>query len=179
MLFRSDLHPKVKDLPWGNDLTSEICNLHGTGSAQLTCRESSIICGIKLPQLLIQTFSCDQIEFHSDIEDGMECESGQSIGKITGSITQILAIERTLLNLLQRLSGVATKTANFVKVLDKYGVGLLDTRKTTPGLRIFEKFATSCGGSFNHRMGLSFSILIITKINTYMFFTYNILCFTT
>ena len=77
-------------------------------------------------------FSCDQIEFHSDFEDGLRCESGQPIGTITGSITQILAIERTLLNFIQRLSGIATRSADFVKILDPHGVGLLDTRKQRP-----------------------------------------------
>ena len=158
--LEEDLQPKVKHSPWSNDLTSEICNLHGTGSAQVICRESAVICGIQLPQLLIQTFSCDQIEFHSDFEDGMRCESGHPIGTITGSITQILAIERTLLNFIQRLSGIATRSADFVKILEPHGVGLLDTRKTTPGLRILEKFATACGGSFNHRMGLFDRVLI-------------------
>ena len=71
-----------------------------------------------------------------------------------------MAIERILLNFIQRLSGVATSSARFVSILDLYGVGLLDTRKTTPGHRLLEKYATSCGGSFNHRMGLFDRVLI-------------------
>jgi len=157
---REDLDPQKGTEPWKEDLTSNVCNLHGTGRAQLTCREPSILCGIPLAQLLFRAFACDQLEFHSDLEDGTPCQKGQSIGTISGSIRQILAIERTLLNLIQRLSGVATSSAKFVEVLTPYEVGLLDTRKTTPGHRILEKYATACGGSFNHRMGLFDRVLI-------------------
>ena len=158
--IREDLNPQKVRPTWEYDLTSEVCNLLGTGTAQLTCREPLIVCGIQLAHLLIEAFSCDQLEFQSHLDDGVHCEKDQTIGTISGSIKQILAIERTLLNFMQRLSGVATKSAAFVKILSQYGVGLLDTRKTTPGLRVFEKYATATGGSYNHRMGLFDQILI-------------------
>jgi nicotinate-nucleotide pyrophosphorylase (carboxylating) len=158
--IREDLNPQKVRPTWEYDLTSEVCNLLGTGTAQLTCREPLIVCGIQLAHLLIEAFSCDQLEFQSHLDDGVHCEKDQTIGTISGSIKQILAIERTLLNFIQRLSGVATSSARFVSILDPYGVGLLDTRKTTPGHRLLEKYATSCGGSFNHRLGLFDRILI-------------------
>jgi nicotinate-nucleotide pyrophosphorylase (carboxylating) len=77
-----------------------------------------------------------------------------------GKQADILLTERTVLNFIQRLSGVATTSNQYVSILDKENVGLLDTRKTTPGLRILEKYATACGGGFNHRMGLFDRILI-------------------
>ena len=158
--IREDLNPKKVRQAWEYDLTSEVCNLQGSGTAQLTCREPLILCGVQLADLLIETFSCDQLKFQSYMEDGTQCEKGQPIGTISGSIKQILIIERTLLNFIQRLSGVATSSARFVSILEPYGVGLLDTRKTTPGHRLLEKYATSCGGSFNHRMGLFDRVLI-------------------
>ncbi|MEK9772009.1 MAG: carboxylating nicotinate-nucleotide diphosphorylase [Opitutae bacterium] len=145
---------------WQNDLTSSLCSFKKEGVAQLTARESFVLCGIKLPDLLFSFFSCDEVEFMAVLNDGDLCNSGDVIGILQGAVPQILAIERTLLNFIQRLSGVATKADEFVRVVEQEGVGLLDTRKTTPGLRIFEKFATACGGSFNHRMGLSDRILI-------------------
>lgn len=158
--IREDLNPQKVRQAWEYDLTSEVCNLQGSGTAQLTCREPLILCGVQLADLVIETFSCDQLKFQSHLEDGSQCEKGQPIGTISGSIKQILAIERTLLNFIQCLSGVATSSARFVSILEPYGVGLLDTRKTTPGHRLLEKYATACGGSFNHRMGLFDRVLI-------------------
>lgn len=158
--LQEDLHTQKVEKPWEQDLTSSVCNLRGTGQAQLVCREKAVLCGIKLPQLIFDAFGCDHLEFHSDLKDGTICVAGQSIGVILGSIRQILAIERTLLNLIQRLSGIATRSAKFVEILAPYGVGLLDTRKTTPGHRILEKYATTCGGSYNHRIGLFDRVLI-------------------
>ena len=145
---------------WSNDLTTSVCKLHGNGSAQLVARGSFVLCGVKLADLLLPVFSCDEVEFKPHLTDGHLCKAGDFIGTLKGSVPQILAIERTLLNFIQRLCGVATETASLVSVMEQEGVELLDTRKTTPGLRIFEKFASACGGSFNHRMGLFDRILI-------------------
>ena len=90
----------------------------------------------------------------------MKIEKGTIIASIKGNQKDILLIERTTLNFIQKLSGIATESKSYSNIVDKHGVGLLDTRKTTPGLRLLEKYATSCGGSFNHRMGLFDRILI-------------------
>ena len=158
--IKEDLNFKSKGPAWQNDLTSSLCSFTKTGIAQVTARESFVLCGIKLPNLLFSFFSCDELEFQGMVNDGDLCKPGDVLGIIEGAVPQILAVERTLLNFIQRLSGVATKAAEFVDIVEQERVGLLDTRKTTPGLRIFEKFATACGGSFNHRMGLFDRVLI-------------------
>ena len=139
---------------WKGDLTSSLCSLKGNGAAELVAREPLVLCGIQLPNILFDTFSCHNLEFSTKGKDGESYQAGNSLGTLRGSIPQLLAVERTLLNFMQRLSGVATYAAEFVMVTQPEKVGLLDTRKTTPGLRILEKYATACGGSFNHRMGL-------------------------
>ena len=149
-----DLDMPITSQAWKGDLTSSLCSLKGNGTAELVAREPLVLCGIQLPKILFDTFSCYDLEFSTNGKDGESYLTGNSLGTLRGSIPQLLAIERTLLNFMQRLSGIATYAAEFVKVTKPEKVGLLDTRKTTPGLRILEKYATACGGSFNHRMGL-------------------------
>jgi len=122
-----DLDMPITSQAWKGDLTSSLCSLKGNGTAELVAREPLVLCGIQLPKILFDTFSCYDLEFSTNGKDGESYLTGNSLGTLRGSIPQLLAIERTL---------------------------LLDTRKTTPGLRILEKYATACGGSFNHRMGL-------------------------
>lgn len=149
-----DLDMPIALQAWKGDLTSSICSLKGNGAAELVAREPLVLCGIQLPNILFDAFSCHNLEFSTKGKDGESYQAGNSIGTLRGSIPQLLAVERTLLNFVQRLSGIATYAAEFVKITQPEKVGLLDTRKTTPGLRILEKYATACGGSFNHRMGL-------------------------
>ena len=92
--------------------------------------------------------------------DGVHLKAGETIAEVSGPIEVILKKERVILNLLQRLSGIATKTNTLVKKLEKYNIQLLDTRKTTPGLREFEKFAVSVGGGINHRFSLKDAVMI-------------------
>jgi len=155
-----DMGEGHSDNPWKLDITTSICNLKGIGEAALITRDDMIICGTKLAHFLLESFGCEDVHFKSFKNDGATCTKGERVGLLKGSISQILAVERTLLNFMQRLSGIATKTSQFVSVLKPYKVGLLDTRKTTPGHRIFEKYANACGGSYNHRMGLFDRILI-------------------
>lgn len=146
--------------PWASDITTDICMVRGNGTAAFVAREDMVVCGLKIPSLYLPSFGCKDVKFSAHKEDGDRCVKGDCLGIIEGSISQILATERTLLNFMQRLSGVATKSAEFVTVVSAHDVGLLDTRKTTPGLRIFEKYATATGGSYNHRIGLYDQILI-------------------
>jgi len=92
--------------------------------------------------------------------DGAHFKAGEKIAEVSGPTEAILKKERVVLNLLQRLSGIATTTNRLVKKLDKYNIQLLDTRKTTPGLREFEKFAVSVGGGINHRFSLKEAVMI-------------------
>jgi nicotinate-nucleotide pyrophosphorylase (carboxylating) len=94
------------------------------------------------------------------VEEGVEVEPGAVVCSVYGEVKAVLAAERTALNLLQRLSGVATNTAKYVKELKGSSIKLLDTRKTTPGLRPFEKYATRVGGAYNHRFGLYDAVMI-------------------
>ncbi len=92
--------------------------------------------------------------------EGQKVKSGEVIGEIIGNAIQILSRERVMLNLIQRMCGIATNVKSFTEIADKYDVWILDTRKTTPGLRKFEKYAVTCGGGKNHRFSLSDGILI-------------------
>ena len=92
--------------------------------------------------------------------DGVHFKAGETIAEVSGPTETILKKERVILNLLQRLSGIATTTNMLVKNLEKYNIQLLDTRKTTPGLREFEKFAVSVGGGTNHRFSLKEAVMI-------------------
>ena len=154
-----DLGNSIEE-PWLSDVTSTVCNLSGRGNAELTAREHMVICGTHIPKLILDAFGCTDVSYSAYKQDGDICSNGDKIGIIKGSVAQILAAERTILNFMQRLSGVATKSSDFVKILTPQKVELLDTRKTTPGLRIFEKYATGVGGSYNHRMGLYDRILV-------------------
>jgi nicotinate-nucleotide pyrophosphorylase (carboxylating) len=100
------------------------------------------------------------LRFHESVADGTQCQAGQTLATVTGPLRGILAAERTALNFLQRLSGVATFTRCFVEAISGTKAVLLDTRKTTPGWRLLEKYAVRCGGGANHRMGLYDAILI-------------------
>ena len=92
--------------------------------------------------------------------DGEEAEAGEILGKIQGPAYIILSYERVMLNLVQRLCGIASVSRKYVQLAHAYDVKILDTRKTTPGLRLFEKYAITVGGAYNHRMNLSEGILI-------------------
>ena len=142
------------------DITTKNCQLEGKGSAELVTREPMIICGLQLIPLIIEEFKDGTVVFHANFQDGEFVEPNQTIGKLVGPENEILIIERCALNFLQRLSGIATKANEFVSKIEDHGVGLLDTRKTTPGLRLLEKYASACGGCYNHRMGLFDRILI-------------------
>ena len=142
------------------DITTKNCHLEGVGTAELVTREPMIICGLQLVPLIIKEFTDGAVIFHTSFQDGQLIEPNQRIGKLVGSKNEILIIERCALNFLQRLSGIATKANEFVSKIEDYGVGLLDTRKTTPGLRLLEKYASACGGCYNHRIGLFDRILI-------------------
>ena len=142
------------------DVTTDSCKITGLGKASLVAREPMILCGIGLIPLVANAFGVPQVKLARQVEDGTPLQPGESIGVMEGLQPEILLIERTVLNFLQKLSGIATVANRFVKILEPFGVGLLDTRKTTPGMRSLEKYATACGGGYNHRMGLYDRMLV-------------------
>ena len=147
------------------DITSEdvttnaIMPMDKVGSAELICKQDGIICGLPV---FVRTFELldDTAVFETKYKDGDEVKKGDLIGVIKGDIKALLTGERTALNYLQRMSGIATLTHEMVSELKNYKTKLLDTRKTTPNMRPFEKYAVKIGGGTNHRYNLSDGILI-------------------
>jgi len=118
-----------------------------------------ILAGIEIAAKVFEMADSSTI-FKAEFKDGDNVEEGRLIAKIEGDVYSILSVERVALNFLQHLSGIATLTSKFVKKAKPYKVDIYDTRKTTPGLRLIEKYAVKVGGGCNHRMGLYDAILI-------------------
>lgn len=129
------------------------------GMVELICKQDGVICGL---HVFARTFTLldenTQIELYK--KEGDEVKKGEHIATVTGDIRVLLSGERTALNYLQRMSGIATYTRRVVKLLEGCKTKLLDTRKTTPNMRIFEKYAVKVGGGVNHRYNLSDGILL-------------------
>lgn len=124
-----------------------------TGAAEIVAKSDGIICGLPLCEYTFLKVD-PSIEFKALIEEGQPFATGDTVAVISGSYRSILIGERTALNFLMRLSGVATLTNKMVRAVSGSGVKVLDTRKTTPGLRYMEKYAVATGGGENHRYGL-------------------------
>lgn len=147
------------------DITSEDVTTNAVmpedkqGKADLICKQDGIICGL---QVFKRTFELldPTSHFETEVKDGEFVKKGQVIGVIYGDVKAILSGERTALNYLQRMSGIATMTREYVDELKGYKTVLLDTRKTTPNMRPFEKEAVKVGGGTNHRYNLSDGVLL-------------------
>ena len=130
-----------------------------TGEVDLICKQDGVIAGLQVFQRVFELLDKDtKVEFFC--KDGDEVKNGQLMGKVTGDIRVLLSGERVALNYLQRMSGIATYTRSVAKLLEGSGVTLLDTRKTTPNCRVFEKYAVRIGGGCNHRYNLSDGVLL-------------------
>lgn len=142
------------------DHSSLACIPHTeTGTAQLIIKEDGILAGIEVTKEILKRID-PEIRFFQYLDDGSVVEMGNTAFEITGSILSILKSERLILNILQRMSGIATKTRTYVEMLHDLKTKVLDTRKTTPGFRKFEKEAVVIGGGENHRMGLYDMIML-------------------
>lgn len=130
-----------------------------TSRAELIAKQEGIICGIEIAKRVFELLD-PKIEFTGFKEDGDKVEKGDRIFTVKGNAIGILSSERTALNYLQRLSGISSTTNIYVKSIEGTNTKLLDTRKTTPGLRLFEKYAVKIGGGYNHRMGLFDMIML-------------------
>ncbi len=129
------------------------------GEAQLICKQDGVLAGLYVFRRVFELLDGDvAVEFH--FSDGDKVKKGDLIGTISGDIRAILSGERTALNFLQRMSGIATYTNSIASLLEGSKVKLLDTRKTTPNMRIFEKYSVKVGGGYNHRYNLSDGILL-------------------
>lgn len=129
------------------------------GEAELLCKQDGIIAGL---DVFARAFTLldDKVWFDFFVKDGDEVHKGQKLAKVVGSIRAILSAERVGLNYLQRMSGIATYTHQVVSLLEGTGITLVDTRKTTPNMRVFEKYAVTVGGGKNHRYNLSDGVLL-------------------
>ena len=147
------------------DITSEDVSTNSVvphpqmGEVDLICKQDGIICGL---QVFERTFTLidDKTTVEFFVEDGDKVTAGQLMAKVYGDIRTLLCGERTALNYLQRMSGIATYTSEVAALLEGTGIKLLDTRKTTPNNRIFEKYSVRVGGGNNHRYNLSDGVLL-------------------
>lgn len=129
------------------------------GEVQLICKQDGVICGLQVFERVFKILD-GNTEFKFYCKDGDKVKKGELLADISGDIRVLLSGERTALNFLQRMSGIATYTSEVVKLLEGGKTKLLDTRKTTPNMRIFEKYAVKTGGGCNHRFNLSDGILL-------------------
>lgn len=139
--------------------TNAIIKVNKIGKISLICKEDGILAGIEVFKRVFQLLD-ENINFSIEKKDGEKINKNEVIGQVVGDLRTILTGERTALNYLQHMSGIATYTYNMVKLLEGSNVKLLDTRKTTPNMRIFDKYSVKVGGGFNHRYSLSDGILI-------------------
>ena len=129
------------------------------GEVDLICKQDGIIAGLEVFERVLTLLDPDtKVELY--YKDGEEVKNGQLMGKVKGDIRVLLSGERVALNYLQRMSGIATYTNSVAKLLERSKIKLLDTRKTTPNMRIFEKYAVRAGGGYNHRYNLSDGVLL-------------------
>jgi nicotinate-nucleotide pyrophosphorylase (carboxylating) len=155
-------HPLVaaalaEDVGPGDVTTLALVPAGDAGSARLEAREPALLCGLPVAREVFARCGAE-LECHS--KDGAQMAAGEVVATVRGPVRAILTGERTALNFVQRLAGVATLTARFAEAVAGTGVRILDTRKTTPGWRALEKYAVRCGGGQNHRVGLFDGIMI-------------------
>lgn len=148
-----------EDLGSGDVTTDAIFSVDDTCEALIIAKEEGIIAGIPIAQRVFQKLD-PEVTVTQKLKDGEHVNPGDEILVIKGSIHAVLSGERLSLNLLQRMSGIATATSKYVAAISGYRTRILDTRKTAPGLRVLDKYAVSIGGGCNHRFGLYDAVLI-------------------
>jgi len=148
-----------EDMGSGDVTTNSIVSSAASASAQVVAKQDGILSGLSVAQQVFLTLSCD-MRFNSTLSDGAQVVGGQTLLELTGPTRAILSGERTALNFLGRMSGIATLTRLFVDAVAGTKAKILDTRKTAPGLRGIDKLAVRHGGGGNHRFGLYDMVLI-------------------
>jgi nicotinate-nucleotide pyrophosphorylase (carboxylating) len=141
------------------DITAQLIPEDRQASARVITREAAVLCGVAWVDEMFRRLD-PTVALHWHAADGDRLEAGQCVLELAGRARSLLTGERAALNLLQTLSATATRTRHFVDLLSGTGVRLLDTRKTLPGLRLAQKYAVTCGGGHNHRLGLHDAFLI-------------------
>lgn len=168
VIFKVDIDKYLKmalaeDITWGDVSTEAVTAVDdgksGVGSVELIAKAEGIICGLDVFFRVFQLLD-ENVNFETQYQDGDTIKKGSLIGTLHGNVGVLLSAERTALNYLQRMSGIATMTAKYAEILKPYKTKLLDTRKTTPNMRIFEKYAVRVGGGTNHRFNLSDGVML-------------------
>ena len=143
------------------DITSEATiSMEQSGTAEFIAKESFVVCGVETVAPLVFTTQNSSIEIVQASKDKSQASPEDVLLQARGPVLDLLKAERVALNLVQRLCGTATLTARFVEKVKPFPVRILDTRKTTPGLRMLEKYAVRTGGGYNHRFNLADGVLI-------------------
>ena len=144
---------QVEDLGTGDHSTLACIPAEAVGKSQAIAKEDGIVAGIEVAEMIFKLVepSCT---FDRKAQDGDSVRAGDVLFVVEATVHTLLSYERTMLNIIQRMSGIATLTRRLTELIKNFDTRLLDTRKTTPGLRFFEKWAVAIGGGFNHRMGL-------------------------
>lgn len=162
MLLAADEFIKMaleEDINSEDVTTNSVMPHYKKGQVELICKEDGIVAGLQVFQRVFQLLD-PKTEVVFDVQDGESVQKGQHMATVVGDIRVLLSGERTALNYLQRMSGIATYTNKVAKLLEGTKTTLLDTRKTTPCMRIFEKYAVTVGGGSNHRYNLSDGVLL-------------------
>ena len=149
----------AEDVGAGDVTSNAVIPADMTCRGKIVCKEDGVVAGLSIARRVFEIVD-ERIQFDAKTKDGEKVQNEGIVARLHGPARGILEGERVALNFLQHLSGVATMTARFVKAVDGTKTRILDTRKTTPGLRALEKYATRVGGAMNHRMGLYDSVLI-------------------
>ncbi len=143
----------------GGDITAQLIPAENTATARVISRQDAVICGVEWVNEVFRQVD-PELKIEWKVADGDRVERDQELFIATGSARNLLTAERSALNFLQTLSGTATISRQYADMVEGTGVKLLDTRKTLPGLRTAQKYAVTCGGCFNHRLGLFDAFLI-------------------
>ncbi|HEX8746675.1 MAG TPA: carboxylating nicotinate-nucleotide diphosphorylase [Pyrinomonadaceae bacterium] len=149
----------AEDLGRGDITTQSTIARNARARGRFLAKEPMVIAGLEVAEAVFSTLDSQQ-QLEAFVSDGEEVEAGKVVARTNGFADVLLAGERVALNLLQRLSGIATQTRRFVKAVEGTAAQIVDTRKTTPGLRMLEKYAVTAGGGRNHRFGLDDGVLI-------------------
>ena len=149
----------AEDVGMGDPTTDILIDEKLSGRADITAREPGVLAGVEVAAAVFRRLD-PSLEFETVTEDGSSVAPGDRLATVSGSVASMLKAERTALNFVQRLSGIATETRRYVEAVEGLDARIVDTRKTTPGLRKLEKYAVVMGGGQNHRRNLADGILI-------------------
>ncbi len=148
-----------EDIAAGDVTTEATIDPEAQGAGRIVAREAGVVAGLDVAALVFEKLD-PAVRFERHVRDGDEVQPGQPVATVSGPLRALLTGERVALNFLQHLSGVATKTRRLAALIAHTKAKLLDTRKTTPGMRLLEKYAVRCGGGENHRMNLAEAVLL-------------------